>query len=156
MHVSAVMARAHSSLNQGTRYKLGKGGMSPSGGTPAAGGYCDCTGFVAWCLGFSRKLNERFYLEFNGGWFETTAVWTDIDSPVGIFETSARKTGAVLVYPDSSGRQGHIDLLIDTKHVVHCSSGNDAQFGDAVQVTKLDVFTSNPATRVGWLHGLAE
>ena len=88
MQVAAVLARANSAVGQGIRYKLGKGGMSPGSPTPASSSQCDCTGFVAWCLGFSRKLTEHFYVQFNGGWFETTAVWTDIGSSVGIFEPS--------------------------------------------------------------------
>jgi len=122
--------------------------------TPAAGGKCDCTGFVAWCLGFSRKLNDRFYVDFNGGWFETTAVWTDVSLNVGIMEPSGKKPGAVLVYPDANGHQGHVGLLIDATHVVHCSSSNDATFGDAIQITPLTVFNKNKDTRVGWLYGL--
>ena len=65
MELTAVLARAHSSVGQGIRYKLGRGGMYPGSPTPAAANLCDCTGFVAWCLGFSRKMTERFYVNFN-------------------------------------------------------------------------------------------
>ena len=121
---------------------------------PASSSQCDCTGFVAWCLGFSRKLTEHFYVQFNGGWFETTAVWTDIGSSVGIFEPSSKKPGAVIVYPDAHGHQGHIGIIVDATHVVHCSSGNDTQYGDAIRVTPLTVFNNNPNARLGWLTGL--
>ncbi len=154
MQVAAVLGRANSAVGQGIRYQLGKGGMNPGSPTPAVGNKCDCTGFVAWCLGFSRKLNDRFYVEFNGGWFETTAVWTDIGTNVGILEPSNKRSGAIIVYPDSAGHQGHIGILIDATHVVHCSKGNDTSTGDAIQITALTVFNQNSKTRVGWLHGL--
>jgi hypothetical protein len=153
MMLDAVLARAHSAVGQGVRYKLGKGGMNPGSPTPAAGGQCDCTGFVAWCFGFSRKMTEHFYVNFNGGWFETTAVWTDVGKSTGILEESQSRPGAVIVFPDSNGRQGHIGIILDNTHVVHCSKGNDTKFGDAIQVTDLTVF-QQPNRRIGWLAGL--
>jgi len=139
----------------GIRYGLGKGGMNPGSPTPASNGLCDCSGFVAWSLGFSRKINERFYVRFNNGWFETTAVWTDIASPVGILEEIDKpRAGAVVVYPDRDGHQGHIGILVDDDKVVHCSMGNDRAFGNAIQVTNTDVF-NKPIARYGWLHGLS-
>ena len=154
MQVGAVLGRAQAAVAQGVRYKLGKGGMNPGAPTPALAGQCDCSGFVAWCLGMSRKIDERFYAHFNGGWIETTAVWTDIASPVGIFEEIAPTAGTVVVYPDANGHQGHIGILTDAGHVVHCSAGNDKMFGNAIQVTPLTIFQANPSTRFGWLHGL--
>jgi len=154
MKVDAVIGRALSATGLGIRYKLGAGGMKPGSPTPAAGGKCDCSGFVAWCLGMSRQTNEYFYRSFNGGWFETTAVWTDIGRSVGIFDECARLPGAVVVYPDHDGHQGHIGLIVDDTHVVHCSMGNDREFGNAIRKTSLDVFDRNPNTRYGWLFGL--
>lgn len=154
MQVAAVLARAHSAVGQGIRYRLGKGGMSPGSPLPSAGGLCDCSGFVAWCLGMSRKTSQAFYVHFNGGWIETTGVWTDIGSSVGIFEASPVRPGAVYVFPDGDGHQGHIGVIVDEDHVIHCSLGNDHTFGDAIQVTAPTVFTNNPQTRIGWLYGL--
>jgi hypothetical protein len=147
MQVAAVLARANAAVQQGIHYKLGKGGMNPGSPTPASGGLCDCSAFVAWCLGMSRKTDELFYKNFNGGWIETTAVWTDIDSTVGIFESTSKRPGAVVVYPDASGHEGHIGIIVDGTHVVHCSHGNDTNAGNAVQITGLSVFSSNPDTR---------
>jgi hypothetical protein len=154
MDVATVLARAKSATGKGIRYKLGAGGMKPGNASPAAAGKCDCTGFVAWCLGFSRKLTDRFYVVQNGGWFETTAVWKDIESNVGIIEPSDRRPGAIIVYPDVGRRQGHIGIIVDAKRVIHCSKGNDTKFGDAVQITSTDVFDNVKNARVGWLHGL--
>lgn len=154
MQVQAVLARAHVATGQGIRYGLGKGGMNPGSPTPGSGGRCDCSGFVAWSLGFSRKLNEAFYRNFNGGWFETTAVWTDIGSSVGILEALDKpRPGAIVVYPDHDGHEGHIGIMVDSDHVVHCSMGNDRNFGNAIRVTDPRVFQT-PSARYGWLHGL--
>lgn len=156
MRVDAVLARAHAAVSQGTRYKLGKGGMNPGSPSPASDGECDCSGFVSWCLGMSRHTTDRFYVDFNGGWVETTAVWTDIGRSTGIFDSTTKKPGAVIVYPDANGHEGHIGILLDAEHVVHCSMGNDRQFGNAIQVTPLTVFNNNPNTRIGWLVGLQQ
>lgn len=155
MHVSGVLARANAAAGQDIKYGLGKGGMNPGSPTPASDGQCDCSGFVSWCLGLSRQVSEQFYKLFNGGWIETTAVWTDISSPVGMFEIGTERPGAVIVYPDADGRQGHIGIIVEPGRVVHCSQGNDRR-GNAVQITSLDVFRANPHTRLGWLHGLIE
>ena len=154
MQVAAVLARAQGATALGIRYKLGKGGMNPGSPTPAAGGECDCSGFVAWCLGMSRKTTEHFYVNFNNGWIETTAVWTDIGSSAGIFEATPKKPGAIVVFPDGNGHQGHIGIIVDNTHVVHCSKGNDTQFGNAIRVTPLTVFNNNSNSRIGWLHGM--
>jgi hypothetical protein len=154
MHVNEVLARIQSSLGLGSRYKLGKGGMNPGSPTPNSGGQCDCSGYVSWCLGMSRKTTQHFYVNFNGGWIETTAAWTDIGSSVGIFDSCTKKPGAIIVYPDANGRQGHIGILVDSTHVAHCSKGNDTQFGNAIQITPLTVFANNGNSRTGWLYGL--
>jgi hypothetical protein len=154
MEVASVLARAQAAVSLGIRYKLGKGGMNPGSPTPASGGQCDCSGFVAWCYGMSRKTTENFYVNFNRGWIETTAVWTDIGKSVGMFEPIQKRPGAVVVYPDAGGNQGHIGIIVDATRVVHCSSGNDARYGNAIQVTPLTVFNNNPSSRFGWLYGL--
>jgi len=154
MDVDAVIARAMSAVDQGIRYKLGMGGMKPGNPSPAAGGQCDCSGFVAWCLGMSRQTRDTFYVNFNGGWIETTAVWTDTGKSVGIFEQlDAPKRGAIVVFPDAMGKQGHIGIITGPGKVIHCSKGNDNHFGDAIQQTGLEVFT-RPDVRYGWFVGL--
>jgi hypothetical protein len=156
MQVEAVLARANAAVSQGIRYKLGRGGMNPGSPTPGSDGECDCSGFVAWCLGMSRQTSDLFYVHFNGGWIETSAVWNDVGASTGIFDPATRRAGAVVVYPDANHHEGHIGILIDADHVVHCSKGNDTQFGNAIQITPLTVFNNNPNTRVGWLIGLQQ
>ncbi len=156
MQVAAVLARANAAIAQGIHYKLGQGGMNPGSATPGHDGQCDCSGFVAWCLGMSRHTSDQFYVHFNGGWIETTAVWTDVGQSVGIFDETSKRPGAVVVYPDEHGHEGHIGIIVDAHRVVHCSHGNDTQYGNAIQVTPLTVFDSNPRTRFGWLVGLQD
>ena len=160
MEVAATIARAQSAANQGIRYKLGKGEMNPGSPTPAAGNQCDCTGFIAWCLGFSRRLEDQFYKNFNNGWFETTAVWTDIGVNTGIMDPlNAPRPGAVVVFPDHNGHQGHIGLVTAVSSgnriskIIHCSKGNDNQFQDAIKETGPQVFNT-PNARLGWFVGL--
>ena len=62
----------------------------------------------------------------------------------------------MVVYPDEHGHEGHIGIIVDAYRVVHCSHGNDTQYGNAIQVTPLTVFDSNPRTRLGWLVGLQD
>lgn len=153
MDLQAVIARAEVSVGKGIRYKLGKGGMNPGSPLPSSANFCDCSGFVAWCFFMSRKTNQAFYVNQNGGWIETSAVWKDIGSSVGIFEPLERpKRGAVVVFPDSGQRQGHIGLVTGPNTVIHCSMGNDRRTGDAIQETDMSVFGSN--SRFGWLVGL--
>lgn len=155
MEIEAVIGRAMSAVSQGIRYKLGKGGMNSGSLTPAASGQCDCSGFVAWCLFMSRKTNQAFYVNHNGGWIETTAVWTDVGKSVGIFEQIAQpRRGAIVVFPDAMGHQGHIGILTSPTRVIHCSMGNDRNFADAIQETNLDVF-NRPNVRYGMLVGLS-
>jgi hypothetical protein len=104
----------------------------------------------------SRQTNDLFYVHFNGGWIETTAVWTDVGMSTGIFEETNKRAGAVVVYPDANGHEGHIGILVDSNQVVHCSKGNDTQFGNAIQITPLTVFNNNSNTRFGWLVGLQQ
>lgn len=166
MQVESLLNRAMSAANQGIRYKLGMGGMKPTAALPAAAGQCDCSGYVAWCLGLSRKTDHPFYVTMNGGWLETTAISSDIQSTAGFFEPLAQpKRGCIVVYPDkiSGGvhTQGHIGIVVDVagglvSHVVHCSKGNDTQHGDAIRVTGAGPFAPPKAVFYGWMAGLQD
>lgn len=164
MKAAVVVARAESAIGKGTKYKLGAGGMNPGAPSPAVGGGCDCSGFVSWCLGMSRKTKEAFYVKYNGGWIETTAVATDIASSSGIFEPLSHPIpGCVVVYGDYKGadgkhHEGHIAIVTEVNgqsgvagvsKIVHCSVGNDAS-GDAIQETPPKPFANNPKSVIGW------
>lgn len=155
MHIDAVISRANSAIGQGIRYKLGKGGFKPGNPSPDSAGLCDCSGFVSWCLGMNRQTQEAFYRNYNGGWIETTAVWTDIGKSVGIFEQrDGPVIGGIVVFPDANGSQGHIGIISGPGKVIHCSKGNDNKFQDSIAETTLAVF-NRPDVRYGWLVGLS-
>jgi cell wall-associated NlpC family hydrolase len=159
MKRSVVVARAKAVIGLPTIYELGKGGFTASKPTP--GSKCDCSGFVAWVLGVSRKTNNPYYKNQNGGWFETSAVFKDATNTMGMVdkvEINAVKPGDLVVWPDGGGRQGHIGIVSVVeglpKMVIHCSTGNYRKTGDAIQETPVDIFLNNNAifAKVGWVE----
>lgn len=121
--IEAVL-RAKTALTQPIRYLLGRGGFDPSLKTPAPQGLCDCSGYVAWCLGIPRQNPEL-------GWIETTRVFRDAETTHRLFEkTEEPALGDVLVYRDQGKRQGHIGLITAVNaegkpwHVIHCASSH--------------------------------
>lgn len=159
----AVIERARRAMGHGCRYALGKGGMYPFADLPwgeheAA---CDCSGFVAWCLKVSRKTDVPWYVQQNGGWFETTAIARDAKSPFGFVEAiphEVARPGDLLVYGDSKGRQGHVGLVSAVNadgplRAIHCSMGNWRRTGDAIQETDTGLWLRPDALvcRVAWV-----
>jgi hypothetical protein len=154
--------RARTALGKKTEYKLGKGGYKPDLKTPAPAGKCDCTGFLAWAFGISRELDNPYYKQLNGGWFETSAIYKDIQSPYGIFsQLDKPQVGAVAVYGDSGGHEGHIGLITEVKNgkvqkVIHCSCSAWKDDGDAIAENAIKALTDNPAVRYGWFSGYSD
>lgn len=154
-----VVARARSAVGHNTAYQLGAGGRHPLAGSP--GNPCDCSGFVAWCLGIDRYLpNDGLPLYDNGGWFETSAIVRDAKSPFGFVvevDWSAVVPSDMLVYGDAGKHQGHIGVVSEVGDgavkVVHCSHGNWSLRGDAVQETNAGIFIVSHAivARVAWV-----
>ena len=146
---SDVVARARSAIAKGCFYKLGAGGMRPHDPHPwDSANKCDCSGFAAWCLGVSRQTDNPWYKEQNGGWFETSAIVRDCETPYGVFALVTRQhalPGDLLVYGDYKGsdgatRQGHVGICSEANakgpvKVIHCSSGNYRKTGDAIRET---------------------
>ena len=144
-----VVARARSVVAKGCVYGLGKGGMRPHDPHPwNSERKCDCSGFVAWCLGVSRETDNPWYKAQNGGWIETSAIVRDCETPYGIFAMVTRPhalPGDLLVYGDYTGndgkvKQGHVGICseVDGKgpiRVIHCSRGNERKLSDAIQET---------------------
>lgn len=165
MDVSTVISRALSALGKGTEYK------SP-GSMPAFSAYAwpskaknDCSGFVSWCLRFSqnRKVQHPLYVSTNGGWFETTAIHRDGLSSTGYFtQIDSGQPGALLVYPDRKGHDGHVGIVVDSKgkgvggvtKVIHCSLGNYPNTRDAIQLTGPDAWLARKDSIIVWLEGL--
>ncbi len=164
MNTTELLARARYASGKKIEYKLGKGGMKPKADLPDAGsGQCDCSGYVAWCLGISRMTDNPFYQNANGGWIETTAVHKDILSNTGLFTQCEAQPGCIVVYGDSNGGQGHIGLVTSVtitdgkkvaSKVIHCSSGNWKRNGDAILETVATVFTGNASSVYGWYEGI--
>lgn len=139
-----IVAKARLAINKGIRYKLGSGGMNPDTPLPTTDMQCDCSGFVCWVLGVSRKTTIPFYNKF-GGWIYTDSMVEDINSSAGIFErVTTPEIGCMVVY--GAGRAiGHVGIVSETQNgqmlkVIHCSSGNDRKYNDAIQETPPNVF----------------
>lgn len=124
MNLERYLNRARTAIGRGIRYGLGKGGMKPTSPLPDDGtGRCDCSGFVAWVLGMSRKPKlTRLW------WWETSNIYRDA---VGKQKVVVRLTkavpGCVIVFPDNGGKEGHVGIVasVDGGHaetVVDCAS----------------------------------
>jgi len=159
--VAQFLNRARSAKNKKTIYKLGAGGMKPSNATPTdAGNKCDCSGFVCWALGVSRKTTHPLYMKFNSGWMNTDGIVHDATTTTGFFDKIiVPKVGCMIVYPGGKGKIGHVGIVTEVKSgvvtkVLHCSGGNYRTTGDAIQETDAAVFINNPRTIYAWWVGL--
>lgn len=151
-----LVLRARSALGHKCAYRLGSGGGTGELPFTQENPECDCSGFVSWVYGVKRKVSVPMYEKWNGGWFETTAVYRDANSPYGFFtKVEEAKPGDVLVWGDSKGKQGHIGLVTEVDggkptKVIHCARGNAIKYGDAVYETGPTVFTANNAIVARW------
>lgn len=141
---SLLILRARSVVNCKLKYKLGSGGMNPDLKLPSNDNFCDCSGFVCWVLGLSRKTSIPFYKQF-GGWIFTDSMVSDVNSSAGIFERlHSPQPGCIVVY--GAGKNiGHVGIVSEVsggamKKVIHCSSGNSKKFNAAIQETSPAVF----------------
>lgn len=157
MTVDELLQRARAATKMPCTYKLGTGGFNPALPTPVQRGGCDCTGFGAWLLWLPRMVTHPLYVKLNGGWFETSAVWQDISNyNTGYFTQCVPMLGAVVVYPDRAGKQGHFGVVTGLKRglpskVVHCSPRNKK--GYQIEETSGEVF-DKPSAVYGWYAGL--
>lgn len=151
MDSAAFIARARSMVGRQIVYKLGAGGMKPDAETPANGaGECDCSGFVSWGLGISRFVRgvPWYDAQHNGEWLNTDAIVRDAKSHYGFFdEIDKPEVGCLIVFPKSkaSPSAGHVGIVSSVTpdgdlRVIHCSSGNYARFGHAIEETGANVF----------------
>ena len=143
-----IVARALSAKGHDILYVLGHGGWHPEDALPTRDGGCDCSGFVAWCLGVSRQCFDPAF-----PWYETTAIVHDAIGDQRHF-VNVRwqdcQPGDVVVYgdrkdKDGSRHQGHIGIVtvVDTGgplKVVHCSKGASLSQGDAITETSPDAW----------------
>ena len=128
--------RARSAVGRGIKYKLGKGGFDPSSDTPANGaGLCDCSGFIAWVMGVTRKPSPLF-----DRWVETTNICNDATGDQSLFlMVDGPRPGALAVYGDSGGKQGHVAIVTgaDPLMGIDCSSSRSKRTGDAIHERSL-------------------
>ena len=138
----------------GIKYALGQGGMTPSAPFPWSIRGLDCTGFIAWALGISRR-DARI----QGGWIESTAIVRDANTRGGLFtKVDAAEPGDILAYGDrkiSGGKiaHGHVGLVTEVEdgkvvEVVHCSAGNYGSTRNALLTTGPHVFTRRNAIAI--------
>jgi len=119
MTVNELLKRARSALGKKVKYRLGAGGIDPKSPTPASvDNACDCSGFVCWCLGISRKTDHPLYVRFNGGWINTDAIVHDANQPTGFFrKIDEPKVGCLIVFPSKKPRRpyGHVGIVTEVK-----------------------------------------
>lgn len=163
--LAQVVARAHQATGRGILYKLGKGGYDPAADYPGSSFLrllppgrvigCDCSGFVAWCLGVSRDPGRRKD-KLWPKWFETTNIWTDANGPRVRFDSvplQQLRPGDLVVYPDhkdaaGNHREGHMAVVIDpVQHaIIDCSSSQSKKLHQAITVRDGGFFWRNIAT----------
>ncbi len=143
-NTNSITDRASSAINKGIRYKLGAGGTIPGATLPTGNKLCDCSGFVCWSLGLSRKTTIPFYKQF-GGWIFTDSMEADVNSQAGIFEKlNSPEVGCIVVY-GAGNKIDHVGIVSavsggEMQKVIHCSSGKDSKFKDSIQETAPTVF----------------
>lgn len=125
---------------------------------------CDCTGFLCWALGISRKAPRQEAWTLAGGWINTDSIWSDATHGGAMFRKLDRAVpGCVVVYPKAGSNEqyGHDGLVtavgsngIATR-VIHCSASNfKAAPFDAVKENTGEAFLHQKATVYAWFRGM--
>lgn len=150
MKRSEVLKRALKATKLGVRYKLGAGGMKALADTPAdSRGFCDCSGFTAWALGFARLSKDPFYLRIAGGWINTDSIVRDARDLRGMFDQvpeALALPGDLIVFGKGPGRRyGHVGVVSQMREqrvakVIHCSPSNEGKGRSAIAETGPEVF----------------
>ena len=140
-----ILARARSQMGRRVEYLIGHGGSFPN--LKSVGPRCDCSGFVAWCVGSPRRVPDTI------GWIETSRIVKDTMGDRRLFVPAYHpEPGDLVVYGDwvdrtGKRRQGHVGILSEVPvdqvapdwwarlKVVHCSLGNYRRTKDAIQET---------------------
>lgn len=149
MNPQQAVDRAHSAMGHGCIYRLGAGGAHPLRAVPwdeLQG--CDCSGFVAWCLGLPRHDEEK------NVWYDTSRIAIEANG-----DAQGRFLGAIwpdlqladlLVYGDHRDgegviRQGHVGIVtaLAPTLVVHCSHRNWTEHSDAIRETGSGLWLAN-------------
>jgi hypothetical protein len=132
-----ILFRARKAVAESrAKYQLGRGGFSPVAPLPEdRDGFCDCSGFVAWCLGVPRHIKDALT-----EWIETSAIVRDARSPDGLFtRVKAAEAGDLIVYGDQGNGQGHVGVISEVtdnglaRKVIHCGSAASRRTGRAIE-----------------------
>lgn len=148
--VEECLKRAASAANKKTIYTLGGGNWkNPDKASPKDSyGGCDCSCYTAWIMKVSKQTTLPGFVKFNGGWLNTDGIVNDALRNNELFYILKKpKVGCFPVFPARSGSHliGHIGFAtqcIDDKitKIMHCSSGNYRNQGDAILETSAAVF----------------
>jgi len=165
--VDQLMGRARAALGHQVIYKLGSGGKKAEADSPAdSENACDCSGFVAWALGLSRKTDDPLYKKFNGGWINTDAIIHDAKTDGGFFrQLDAPVVGALLVYgstyKEGKRKPGHVGIVTEldsegnAAYIIDCGSSSYKKGGDAITEREPAMFRGSN-TIVAWFEALDE
>lgn len=120
---------------------------------------CDCSGFVCWALGFSRKAPAKAPYTADDGSIYTDSIWHDAKGAgVRFMSMAAARPGGLIVYPSGNGeRYGHVAIIVQADaqgratQVIDCSKANVlAAPHNAIKLTKPVQFESNPQSIYVW------
>lgn len=141
-----LIERARRWCEVGTTYALGKGGVTWFPDFPED--EIDCSGFVAACLLRSRAPQADF-----PRWLATDSIHADCAGEQRLFVQLERpRPGALVVYPDHRGRQGHVGIVTEVStglRGVDCSMSNDRK-GDAVVERDFSFFLKREQVRFAY------
>jgi hypothetical protein len=159
--VDELITRARKQAGTGTKYGLG-GGKTTGIDPRDERGSCDCSAYICWCLDIRKHQPSLAWLiPVNGGWYNTDGIWWDATKEqTGHFEAIAKPApGAIIVFPGrglnkDGPKIGHVGIVTKVAangalDVLHCSSGNFRNTGDAIRETKAEVFKQS-ATVLAW------
>lgn len=96
------------------RYQLGSGGSGWLRDPDDPLDECDCSGFIAHCLGRSRNAVGATDLGATE-WVESTQMVRDATGPqtwLRAFPLAEARPGDIVVYGDREGRQGHCGIVV--------------------------------------------
>lgn len=145
----SIVERAEKALGA-CDYKMGRGGFSAIADLPGETWFdklkkrnrtsCDCSGFVAWGVGRSRRPQP----DFGKWWLSTDTIWSDAIGALRkikrvekrLFkkvELADMQPGDIVVYPDKWGAagkklgEGHCGIVVDpaTRTIIDCSSSRN-------------------------------
>jgi len=124
----------------------------------------DCTGYLCWVLGISRKAPRQAPHTLAGGWINTDSIWTDATQGETVFSRIHRaEPGCVIVYPKAGSGEnfGHDGLVtaVDSSGtptaVIHCSAKNfETPPFDAINETGPKAFLDQDATIFARFRGV--